>query len=163
MKTSLAQRAIFLGTLFIGCLLASPGYSDSRTGLSSGQTAYVPIYSHVYVGERGHTFNLAVTLTVRNTDPMSQITIVSVDYRDSRGKLVKSYLEKPRSLGPLASTDFFVKESDTSGGLAPSFIVRWESEKAVNEPIIEGVMIGARSGQGISFVSRAKVIKDRAE
>jgi hypothetical protein len=163
MKKSLAQRAILLGALFIGCLLPSPGYSDSSTALSSGQTAYVPIYSHVYVGERGHPFNLAVTLTVRNTDLIGKITVMSVDYRDSSGKLVKSYLEEPKILGPLASTDFFVKESDTSGGLAPCFIVRWESEKPVNEPIIEGVMIGARSGQGISFISRAKVIKDRSK
>ncbi|MEI6306420.1 MAG: DUF3124 domain-containing protein, partial [Deltaproteobacteria bacterium] len=31
---------------------------------------------------------------------------------------------------------------------------------AVNEPVIECVMIGATSGQGISFVSPGKVIKD---
>jgi hypothetical protein len=115
------------------------------------------------VGERGHSFNLAVTLTIRNTDPTGQITIVSADYHDSKGKLVKSYLENPVVLEPLASTAFFVKESDESGGMGPNFIVQWKSEKAVNVPIIEGVMIGARSGQGISFVTRGKVIKDRTD
>jgi hypothetical protein len=35
-----------------------------------------------------------------------------------------------------------------------------KSEFKVNPPIIEGVMIGTHSGQGISFVSRGQVIKE---
>jgi hypothetical protein len=38
-------------------------------------------------------------------------------------------------------------------------MVTWKSETGVNPPIIEAIMIGAKSGQGISFVSRGQVIK----
>jgi hypothetical protein len=39
-------------------------------------------------------------------------------------------------------------------------MVVWKADKALNPPIIEGVMIGTHSGQGISFVSRGQVIKE---
>ena len=36
--------------------------------LSSGQTVYVPIYSHIYSGVKGRPFDLAATLSIRNTN-----------------------------------------------------------------------------------------------
>jgi hypothetical protein len=83
-----------------------------------------------------------------------------VNYHDSDGNLLKAYLEKPVDLNPLAAIDFFVRSSDVSGGLAPSFIIRWKSPSPASEPIAEAAMIGDKSGQGISFVSTGKVIKD---
>ena len=47
-------------------LCAVPAASQSR--LVKGQTIYVPAYSHVYHGDRQQPFQLAVTLSVRNTD-----------------------------------------------------------------------------------------------
>ena len=41
-----------------------------------------------------------------------------------------------------------------------NFLVKWKSPTKVNPPLIEGVMIGTRSGQGISFVSRGQVIDE---
>jgi hypothetical protein len=61
----------------------------------------------------------------------------------------------------MASTRFIVKESDTKGGSGANFLVEWHAETEVNEPIIEGVMIGAAAQQGISFTSRGKAIKKR--
>lgn len=127
--------------------------------LSDGQTVYVPVYSHIYV-VRGHTFDLGICLSIRNTDPTHPITILSANYHDTEGNLVRGYVERPIELKPLASTDFFVSELDTAGGLGASFLVKWKSTSKVNEPIVEGVMAGTRSGQGISFVSRGKAIKD---
>jgi hypothetical protein len=37
--------------------------------------------------------------------------------------------------------------------------VEWVAEKTVYEPVIEAVMISTSSSQGISFVSRAKILK----
>jgi hypothetical protein len=54
-----------------------------------------------------------------------------------------------------------VHESDKSGGSGASFLVEWESEKPVSPPIIETVMIGAQTQQGISFTSRGQVIKEK--
>jgi len=57
----------------------------------------------------------------------------------------------------------FVPESDTSGGFGASFIVRWTSENPVVPPVIECLMIGVRSGQGISIVSPGRVISEHAK
>jgi hypothetical protein len=158
MKTS-RRIILVLGILVMGNFLATGSCIAEPINLSEGQTVYVPVYSHIYVG-RGHPFELAISLSVRNTDPAHPITIVSVSYNDSNGNLIRSYLESPIQLNHLASKDFFVSEMDTTGGFGASFVVKWKSAIKVNEPIIEGVMAGTKSGQGISFVTRGKEIKD---
>ena len=140
-------------------LLPAGGYAEGIQ-LTAGQTVYVPIYSHIYSGVKARPFDLAATLSIRNTNLKSAITIVSVRYYDSEGKLVKDYLESPISLGALASTRYIILEDDKAGGSGANFIVVWKSEQKINPPVIEGVMIGTHSGQGISFVSRGQVIKD---
>lgn len=135
-----------------------PCYGE--TVRSAGQTLYVPAYSHVYHGDKGKTFNLTVTLSVRNADTKSSFHLTAVDYYSSKGRLTRSYLEKPVLLGPLESTHFIVGESDVSGGGEPCFIVRWKSDKKISPPVIEAVMIGASSSQGISFVCPARVIEE---
>ena len=138
----------------------TPVRADSDIRLSNGQTVYVPIYSHIYSGLKGRPFSLAATLSIRNTDPKHAITLVSVKFYDSDGKLVKAYLDKPGQLKAMASTRYILTEADTGGGSGANFLVKWNSKTKMNPPLIEGVMIGTRSGQGISFVSRGQVINE---
>jgi len=126
--------------------------------VSTGQTVYVPVYSHIYSGDREHPFYLAATLSIRNTDPKHAIDVLSVDYYDSKGTLLKSYLDKPINLTPLSATRYIIKESDKSGGSGASFIVKWKSHVKVNAPVIESIMIGTKTQQGISFISRGRVV-----
>jgi len=157
------QRLISLfGMLVMGTFFGSGACFAESFSLSEGQTVYVPVYSHIYV-VKGHTFDLAICLSIRNTDPNHPITILSANYHDSEGNLVRNYAETPIQLKPLASIDFFVGEYDTAGGLGASFLVKWKSTIKVNEPIIEGVMAGTKSGQGISFVSRGKAIQEGSQ
>ena len=153
---------IFLGAVLLAAgLIVTPSQAASEIQLSHGQTVYVPIYSQIYIGDRQRPFSLAATLSIRNTDPDHQITILSVDYYASDGKLLKHYLKQPEQLNPMASTRYFIKESDKSGGSGANFLVKWKSASEVNEPIIEGVMIGTESQQGISFLSRGRSIKNK--
>ena len=139
---------------------AAGGSVLAADGRSSGQSVYVPVYSHILFGDRAARFNLAATLVIRNADPLQPITVKTADYHDSEGRLLKKHLEQPVLLKPLASAEVFVPESDTRGGLGASFIVRWTSEKPAAPPVIECIMIGTRSGQGISFVSQGRVISE---
>lgn len=149
----------FLSLLLIGCLLAPLSLSaGDGTGLSTGQTIYVPAYSHIYSGNSERPFLLAVTLSIRNIDPANPITILAVDYHDTKGMRLKRYLEAPRALAPLESTRFVVPEKDRAGGSGANFIVQWESAAPVNPPIAESIMIGTQTQQGISFTSRGRVI-----
>lgn len=133
--------------------------ASSEIRLSKGQTVYVPAYSNVFTGPRKLLFQLATTLSIRNTDMSSSFQVTAIDYYDTNGKLIRRYLEKPYILGPLASSFVHIEEKDTSGGFGANFIVKWNSDRAINSPVIECVMIGATSGQGISFVSAGQEIK----
>jgi len=69
-------------------------------------------------------------------------------------------LSQPKQLKPLVSKRYIIPEGDKTGGSGANFIVVWKSDQKVNPPIIEAVMIGTHSGQGISFASRGQVIKE---
>lgn len=154
------KRAVLLATVVLAAFFLMEGSALSDVKLKKKQTVYVPVYSHVLIGPRGLAFNLAVTLAIRNTDPKNPITVTTADYYDTDGKLVKRFIKSPLKLNPMASTHLLIEEADTSGGIGANFIVRWNAEKEVNAPIVESVMIGGRSGQGISFVSPGQEISD---
>ncbi len=154
-----------LTTLIVFIMLfALPVFSaGEKIELSSGQTVYVAIYSHVFTGPKELPFNLSAMLSIRNIDLHNPITIFSAEYFDNDGNSLKEYAPKPINLGPLASHHFSIKETDKTGGFGANFIVKWEASKEVNSPIIESVMIGARSGQGISFVCQGRVIAENVK
>lgn len=137
-------------------------FASTEYRFSRGQTLYVPVYSNIFSAPRKIPFNLATLLSIRNTDMWNPISITAVDYYDSRGKLVRKYYRQPLTLAPLESAEIYIPEEDTAGGAGANFIVKWNSPKEVNVPIIEAVMIGMKSGQGISFVSPGQEIMDRA-
>jgi Protein of unknown function (DUF3124) len=128
----------------------------------AGQTIYVPAYSSVFTADQAHSFNLAVTLSIRNTDRTNPIVVTSASYYDQDGQLVRDYLKKPLRIGPMASTEFFVTENDTSGGVSASFLVEWVAGKSVSAPLVESVMIGTASTQGVSFTSPGRVLDDHS-
>lgn len=125
----------------------------------AGQTVYVPVYSHIYFRNNQQAYNLASTLSIRNTDRSSPIIIKSVNYYNTDGNLVENYVNDALKMPPLASVEFFITQSNTSGGSGANFIVEWISETEVSEPVIESVMIGVSGTQGLAFSSPGKVIK----
>ncbi len=159
-KTRIPVVTCFCLLIALAWILAPADIFAEDITLSSGQTVYVPIYSHIYSGVKGRPFDLAATLSIRNTNTKNPITLVSVKYYDSDGKLVEDYLKKPLQLDALVSTRYIITEDNKAGGSGANFMVAWKSDQNVNPPIIEAVMIGTHSGQGISFVSRGQVIKE---
>jgi len=147
-----------LPLLVLLLIAARPAHGDESVNLSRGQTIYVPAYSHIYVGNREKPFLLTITLSIRNIDARNRVTVTSADYYDSKGKLIRKYLEQPVSLGPWESIRYVVPQKDKSGGSGANFVVGWNSEKSVNPLLVEAIMIGAESQQGISFTSRGQAI-----
>ena len=149
--------------LIVSAIFASAGLADNNVYLSKGQTLYVPVYTHIYSGLKGRPFDLAATLSIRNTDPGHPINLISVKFYDTDGKLLKDFVSEPVRLNALVSTRYVIKEAEIGGGSGANFMVTWKAEKKVNLPIIEAIMIGTKSGQGISFVSRGQVIEDHSK
>jgi len=142
--------------LLIGLLLWAEGtaFTQENPTRSKGQKVYVPAYSHIYTGNRQMPSRLTVTLSIRNTDMSHAIKIVSVDYYNTKGVLIKKYLRTPVFLKSLESIRYVVDYDDKAGGSGANFIVEWRSENSVNLPIIEAIMIGSRS----SFTSRGQAL-----
>jgi len=159
-KRNLVFSTVIIVLFGLSILKASSAYcQDSEINLSKGQSVYVPVYSHIFIMDREAHLYLSANLSIRNTNHKDSITIFSVNYYDSDGKLVKRYLSKETALKPMASTYFFIKKSDKSGGWGASFIVKWRSENKVNSPLIECVMSGVIGTQAGIFLSRGIVIK----
>ena len=146
------------GILILMAIIATAVGAESNPGLSNGQTVYVSVYTHIYSGLKGRPFDLGATLSIRNTDPKYAITLVSVKFYDTQGKLLKDYLTEPVRLEELVSTRYVIKEGESGGGSGANFLVTWKAAQKVNPPIIEAIMIGTKSGQGISWVSPGQVI-----
>ncbi len=138
------------------------GLSFNRSSSSNGQLIYVPVYSHIYQHNQQKTFNLTATLSFRNTDVERELTLTKVLYYDSKGNVVKNYLEQSQKIGPLASTSFVIEEDDLRGGVGANFIVEWRSNQPVSQPIAEAVMISTSQQQGISFLSVGRVLEEYA-
>lgn len=100
-------------------------------------------------------------LSIRNTDPNNSITVIKADYYDTTGKMIDGYVTRPIKLRPLESTYIYLKEYDKRGGPGANFIVKWQSDKKVNQPIIEGVMMG--SSRGISFICPGQIITEHTK
>ena len=147
-------RGMLVAAVALALLIVPMDAAGAEGQLSQGQTLYVSVYSHIYSGDRERPLYLAVTVSIRNTDPLKSIQLTAVNYYDSDGKQIRRFLEKPITLAPMASTRYVVKESDKSGGSGANFLVRWQSKEPVNPPLAEGVMISTASQLGISFVTR---------
>ena len=173
------SAAAFLGILFLAGYIGSQfqemedqlryrapasisGESSRKINLEKGQTVYVPAYSHIYSGE-GEPQLLAITLSIRNTDPDRSIRIIEARYFDSKGELVKNYVDGIFEVAPLQTIDVLVGKQDKRGGSGANFIVTWKSDEAVYEPIIEAVMIGVAKDQNISFISPARPLAKRVK
>jgi hypothetical protein len=154
------SKSMFLILIILSAVVfGMTGTAVAEVPLFKGQTIYVPVYSHIYSGNREQPFYLAATLSIRNTDRAHAIVLTAVEYYDSEGTLLKHYLDKAFALNPMATKRYVVPESDKSGGSGAKFIVQWQSDQAVVEPLIEAVMISTKTQQGISFTSRGRVLE----
>jgi hypothetical protein len=144
------------------CLI--PTAAAAQTTLSAGQTVYASAYTHITLGPKGPIIGLSVTLDIHNADPQRPITILSAEFHDADGKLLKNYQPTPLRLPPMASIQFLVDKDKAESRKKPGkcFLVRWQAAEKVNPPVIQCLMIGATGQQGISFTNQGRVVKEAA-
>ncbi len=146
-------------------LLLLPWYAaaSEMPPLSTGQAVYVPVYSSVLYGNinsdgKPSEMLLSAMLSVRNTDPKHAITLTSVKYYDTEGRMLREHIAAPAQLPPMGTRDFFVEYRERSGGTGANFMVTWKSEHRVNQPIMETLQVYHAGAQSQSFISRGQVI-----
>lgn len=162
------SNPIRLFAVLLSMICAVPVLAGDAPPSSAGQTVYVPIYSHVLHGNQDRRgkpeeWLLSAMLSIRNTDVNHGMTVRSVVYYDTEGKLLRSYLTEPRKLGPLATIEFFVENRDKSGGSGANFLVAWDAEKSINPPIIEAVHTNFYGSQSVAFITEGRVLQTAKE
>ena len=155
------QRGLL--TVVVLLLFAALASAESDVKLSRGETVYISTYSNVFVGSTKEKFMLSALLSIRNTDPKYPVTITKVNYYDTDGRDIKTYVYSPVTLRPLASKFFFVEPQDERGGEGANFLVKWQADQAVNQPIIEAVMSNLYNREGLAFRCPGRVITDHGE
>lgn len=125
-------------------------------------TIYVPVYSHVYA-KGGTPVLLEATLSIRNTDPKRSLVVTAIDYYDTKGNKIDSYIDGNLELGPLESTEVLVKKQDIRGGTGAKFLVIWNAKESVHLPIVQAVMVGNEGDLDISFRSNGRPLTSRIE
>ena len=121
-------------------------------------TTYVPIYSSLHVADHAQPIDLGATMSLRNVSDRVPVILTAVDYYDSDGVLVRSFLDKPSELGPLMTAEFFIARVDRSGGSGANFLIRWGLREPGPDLVAEAVMHGRDGAAGFSFLSEGRVV-----
>jgi hypothetical protein len=137
------QGENIIESLLVFTDLADQNYRD---------TVYIPIYSDIYSVHRQKSTLLTATLSIRSTSLTDTTYINSIDYYDSHGKKIRSYIDKTLLLKPMASVDYVIERDDVSGGTGANFLVTWGAETNT-QPMFQAVMIATTGQHGLSFVT----------
>lgn len=137
--------------------------ADPVVTRSSGQSLYLPIYSHVWHGEmdkQGQPTKtlVSVSVSIRNTDAQRPIRVTSAQYFDTDGKKLREYLQVPKTIGPMGTHEIFVPRSDDTGGSGANFIISWKSDQPASPPVVEGLHANMPAGRSIAFISGSRVL-----
>ncbi len=157
------QSALFSLVLFVLCSGVASGQAGA--GRSTGQTLYLPIYSHIWHGEtdkKGQPMKVlvSVSVSIRNTDPAKSIRVASALYYDTDGKKLREYLTSPKTIGPMGTYELFVPRSDDTGGSGANFVISWKSDAPASLPIVEGFHASMLVGRSIAFTTSARPLPD---
>jgi len=125
------------------------------------ETNYLPVYSDIYYDDGTKRFPITVTVSLRNTSLTDSAYVLSAKYFDSYGKQLHTYIDSTLLLSPLESVELVVEEVEKAGGAGANFIIEWAATKYNNQMLIQSIMIGTYGQQGVSFLSEAKVIKQK--
>lgn len=159
MKTLIRCFALLAG------LLANQSFAGEEPALSTGQSLYLAIYSHLYHGDvHPRTGKPSETLvsthvSIRNTDPGAALKVLGARYYNTDGKLLREFLPRPQAIPPLGTYELYVPRSDSSGGSGANFIIDWASDKPINPPIVEALHADIREARTLLFITTARPIQ----
>lgn len=74
-----------------------------------------------------------------------------IDYYDTGGTLIKSYLNTPLELPAMGTLNYIVEKEESKGGSGANFIIEVEGIDETVKPVIEAVMLGNFSNKAFAF------------
>lgn len=159
-------KILFISLLFVSCKEEMDKYpvkqvdwesqKSDRSNFDSLQVGktYLPLYSHIYHIHEHRTFDLTITVSIRNVSMTDSVYILKADYFNTVGGKIRKYLKQPIYLKPMETIEIIIAEQDNEGGSGANFVFEWAVKKSKNPPLFEAVMISTNGQQGISFITR---------
>lgn len=129
------------------------GHQIDKRGQAFQDVIYVPIYSDIYVDQQNPKTLLAATLSIRNTSFGDSLIVSKIEYFNTGGELVRSYIENPISLPPMATVNYVIEKDDDTGGAGANFIIELSSKNRNVNPLIQAIMVGQSGNKGFSFAT----------
>lgn len=126
-------------------------------------TSYLPVYSHIYNRFDNQTFNLTITISIRNISMTDSTFILKADYYNTEGNKIRQYLDNPVFIRPMETIEIVIEEEDTEGGSGANFIFDWAVKDDKNPPLFEAVMISTYGQKGFSFATKGIRIFHRTD
>ncbi|MBK7900616.1 MAG: DUF3124 domain-containing protein [Azonexus sp.] len=156
------RSILFVLALWLG---AAGAWAQETRPASRGQSLYLPIYSHLLYGNVGRSGTpsrvlLSALVSIRNTDPRQPMKVLAARYYDTHGRFLRDYLGAPTVVPPFGTLELFVELHDESGGSGANFLIRWESEGAINPPLVEGLHANMDSGKAVILTTRALPVQE---
>lgn len=121
-------------------------------------STYLPVYSHIYHIHEHRTFDLTITVSIRNISPIDSVYILKADYFNTIGENIRKYIKTPINLKPLETLEIIIEEQDIEGGSGANFVFDWAKINDKNPPLFEAVMISTYGQQGLSFTTRGVAV-----
>lgn len=118
--------------------------------LIEGST-YLSVYSEVYSQTEHKTHNLTATISMRNTSSTDTIYLTNAAYYNTKGDLLRSYIDHLTYVKPLETLEIVISEIDNDGGTGANFIFDWKMAPETRQPLFEAIMISTSGQQGLSF------------
>jgi hypothetical protein len=159
-------RIIFLSLVFLSCQSETDKNLDQQVDWESRKSeiidfnnyiqgkTYLPVYSHIYHIHEHKTFDLTITISIRNVSMTDSVYILKADYYNTVGTKVRQYLKVPVFLMPLETVEIIIEDRDMEGGSGANFIFDWAMENDKNPPLFEAVMISPYEQEGLAFTTR---------
>ncbi|SKB58283.1 DUF3124 domain-containing protein [Maribacter arcticus] len=175
MKTTLTNFVLIIYTFCLASCTDKDGQTE-KEGLTQEENivhdnsigfdyliqeeVFVPIYSEIYTKKREYFFHLTATLSIRNTSKVDTLFVKNVDYYNTNGEFIRSYLKRPVYVKPFGTLEYVIAEKDSLGGSGANFHLVWGSNKPI-KPFIQGVMIGIFNQQAFAFTTLGVTISTK--
>ena len=160
MKMRRSLFIIFISLLLLLCYMAS-FTRLAAAELTTGGKIFIPVYRGFYqfYGSSRDSYALTSTAFLYNVDAKQNIKVISIDFYDSSGKLLKNLLDAPLLIKPHNNKEITIEPRREQEECGASLIVRWKSDQPANSPTVEVLMVGQVLNRGVSFLTRGREVK----
>lgn len=126
---------------------------NPHDSVTTGST-YLSVYSEIYSYSEERTYDLTVTVSMKNIYKKDSVFINKAEYFNTEGKSVRTYFDKPIYIKPMETLEIVIDQKDLLGGSGGNFVFDWTVKKPNLEPHFEAIMISTYGQQGLSFTSQ---------